>query len=72
MAIAKEGEYLGKYKSDGTMYHMFSPAQIVTEGDLKYVRIGDYYEEFGTSRRYILINVNDEEQKLIDKSDETI
>ena len=48
-------------------YHMFSPEQIGTEGDVKYVRIGDRTEEFGSSRRYILLNVNDEEQKLIDK-----
>lgn len=68
MAILKEGQYLGKYKESGTMYHMFSPVNIATEGLVKFVRIGDHKEEFGDSRRYILINVNEEEQKLIDET----
>jgi len=67
MTVKKKGSYLGRYKEKGTMYHMFAPAHIVTEGTVKFVRIGDYNEEFGDSRRYILINVNEDEQKLIDE-----
>ena len=67
MAILKEGSYLGKYKDGEMNYHMFSPVNIGTEGEVKYVRIGDHSEEFGSSRSYILLNVNSDEQELIDK-----
>ena len=61
-----EGKYLGKYKSDGIMYFMFSPQEVKEDKKSRFYRIGDDSEEFGTNRKYILINVNESEQKLID------
>ena len=65
MGIVEKGKYLGKYKQDEVYYHHFSPEAIATGGKVVYVRIGDRDEEL-TSRNYILREVNEEEQKLID------
>ena len=67
MGVLAEGRYLGKIKQGDAYYHMFEPVSIGTEGTVKYVRIGDRSEEFGSNRRYMLIEVNEEEQKLIDE-----
>ena len=67
MGVLAEGKYLGKIKQGEAYYHMFEPVSIGTEGIVKYVRIGDSSEEFGSSRRYMLMDVNDNEQKLIDE-----
>lgn len=67
MAILKKGEYKGEYIEDEITYYMFSPDQLGTEGQVKYFRIGDASEEFGSNRNYILRKVNKEEQNLIDK-----
>ena len=62
-----EGKYLGKYKSDNIMYYMFSPQEVKEDKKSRFYRIGDDSEEFGTNRKYILMNVNSHEQKLIDE-----
>jgi len=67
MAVLEEGKYLGKYKEGDMYYHHFKPEVIGTEGNVKYVRIGDREEEFPSSRNYVLSKVNEEEQKLIDR-----
>ena len=68
MGILAEGKYLGEYKQGEANYHVFEPVSIGTEGRVKYVRIGDPSEEFGSSRRYMLAVVNSHEQKLIDET----
>jgi hypothetical protein len=45
---------------------MFSPEEIGVNGEVQYVRIGDYKEVFPTNRNYTLMKVNEEEKKLID------
>jgi hypothetical protein len=66
MGILAQGKYLGEIKQGEEHYHMFEPVSMTTEGTVKFARIGDLSEEFGSSRRYMLLEVNDEEQKLID------
>jgi hypothetical protein len=65
MAVLEKGKYKGEYKEGNNRYHMFSPEKIAVNGDVRYVRIGDYNMEFGSNRNYSLIEVNDEEKKLI-------
>lgn len=65
MAVLKKGEYLGTYPDGERELHMFSPEQIGTEGEVKYVKIGEYDQEFGSDRSYVVMIVNEEEQKLI-------
>ncbi len=68
MGVLTKGRYLGKIKQGEDYYHMFEPVSIGTEGVVKYVRIGDHSEEFGSNRRYMLIEANKNEQKLIDEA----
>lgn len=68
MAILKKGKYLGKYKQDSEYYHHFTPDTIGTEGDVKYVRIGDYEEEFPSDRNYIIRVPNEKEKELVNES----
>jgi hypothetical protein len=65
MGILKKGKYLGKFKDGEIYYHSFKPEVIGEEGVVKYVRIGDYDEEFATDRPYMLSVLNKEEEKLI-------
>jgi len=67
MAVLKKGKYLGKYKKDTRWYYHFKPEVIAFNGEIKYVRIGNYKEEFINDRTYILSIVNNKEQKLIDE-----
>ena len=67
MGVLAEGKYLGEIKQGEDYYHVFEPVSIGTEGTVKYVRIGDSSEEFGSSRRYMLIETNEDEKKLINK-----
>jgi hypothetical protein len=64
-AILKKGKYMGLYKRGESYYHMFKPEVIGTEGDIKYVRIGDYNEEFANDRMYTIIEPNKEEAELV-------
>ena len=66
MAVLKKGTYKGEYKDGELSYHMFSPEEIGVNGEVQYVRIGDYEEVFPTNRKYTLMKVNEEEKKLID------
>lgn len=68
MAVLKKGKYKGLYKLGDKNYHTFSPDVIALNGETQYVRIGNYNEVFANDRNYILIEVNEEEQKLIDKN----
>lgn len=65
MGILKKGEYKGQYKDGELTYHMFTPEEIAVNGDVQYVRIGEYEEVFPTNRPYTLMKVNDAEKELI-------
>lgn len=68
MAILKKGRYLGKHKDGELYYHAFEPEVIAENGKKLFVRIGDYSEEFATSRPYMLQKLNEEERKLADET----
>jgi len=68
MKVIKKGRYIGRYKQDDMWYYHFKPEVINTKGKLKYVRIGNYKEEFANNRTYILHLINDEEQKLVNEN----
>lgn len=65
MGVLKKGRYLGKYKQDNDHYHHFTPDTIGTEGSVKYMRIGDYEEEFPSDRNYIIRVPNEGEMAVI-------
>lgn len=65
MGVLKKGEYKGRYKDGELTYHMFTPEEIAVNGEVQFVRIGDYAEVFPTNRPYTLMKANDVEQELI-------
>lgn len=67
MAVLKKGKYIGKYKDGDIYYHSFIPEQIAVNGEIQFVRIGDYNQQFPTNRPYMLNDINKEEEKLITK-----